>query len=170
MKKIHLLLAFMLFSIAVSAQENWITKQLDGKLSVKFPSEPQKMTKNGADSFVAKEKDSVIYSAGSIDMYTVAKMDSAALAPLKDNPMFAEKLIAGVASQKSTYKFGEVKLGKWNGLTTYNVVGTENANKNTLHIQMIFVGSKLYTLTCRVPAEVTTKSNELFFNSAAISK
>ena len=160
----------LLFSIAATAQEKWITKPLDGKLSVKFPSEPQKVTKNGIDTFTAKEKDSVMFSASAIDMNVVAKMDSAALAPLKDNQLFAEQLVAGMAAQKPNYKFGAVKIGKWNTFTTYNVSGVENTNKNTAYIQMIFIGSKLYTFACRVPVDLVTKKKELFLNSATLTK
>jgi hypothetical protein len=171
MKKSQLVLAVMLlFSIAASAQEKWITKPLDGRLSVKFPSEPEKVTKNGVDTFTAKEKDSVMFSAGAIDMNVVANMDSAALVPLKDNQMFADQLMAGMASQKPNYKFGTVKIGKWNTFTTYNVSGVDTTTKNVLSIQMIFIGSKLYALTCRVPADLTTKKNELFFNSVTLIK
>lgn len=171
MKKLQLLFVVLLmFAITANAQQKWITKKIDEKLSVNFPSEPEKVTKNGNDSFIIKEKDSVTYAAGMIDMYTVAKMDSATLAPLKENPMFAEKLVAGIASQKPTYKFGKVKIGSWNGLTTYDITGFEETTKNTIYLQIIFIGSRLYTLACRIPADLSTKKKELFFNSATLVK
>jgi hypothetical protein len=171
MKKSQFVLAVMLsFSVAASAQQKWITKPLDGRLSVKFPSEPEKVTRNGVEVFTSKEKDSVVYSAGAMDMNVVAKMDSAALASVKDDPTFAEQLVSGIASQRPNYKFEAIKIGKWNTFTTYNVSGVENTNKYTVYLQMIFIGSKLYTLICRVPTELTSKKNELFFNSATLSK
>jgi hypothetical protein len=171
MKKSQLILAIMLlFTITLSAQEKWITKPLDGRLSVKFPSEPQKVTINGIDTFTLKEKDSVIYSAGAMDMYVIAKLDSAALVPLKDDPKFAEELVAGIASQRPNYKFEAIKIGKWNSFTTYNVSGVENTNKYIVYIQMIFVGSKLYTLVCRVPTKITNPKRELFLSSQSLTK
>ena len=160
----------LLFSITATAQEKWITKQIDGKLSVSFPSEPKKETKNGIDTYVVKEKDSVAYSVGTMDLKLVLKLDSAALAPLKDDPRFAKQLMEGMASTKLNYKFGEVTIGKWNTLTTYNVSAVDDTAKNVLSIQMIFLGSRLYVLTCRVPAALTTKKNELFFNSLTLIK
>ena len=171
MKKSQLVFAILfMFSIKATAQEKWVSKKLDEKLSVRFPSEPEKITKNGNESFITKEKDSVTYGAGLIDMNVIAKMDSATLAPMKENPIFAEKLVAGIALQKPNYKFGAVKIGSWNSLTTYNVSGFEETTKNTIYLQIIFIESKLYTLACRIPANLTTKKKELFFNSATLLK
>ncbi|RZM25379.1 MAG: hypothetical protein EOO88_19530 [Pedobacter sp.] len=171
MKKTSLILALaLILSVAAKAQNNWAVKQLDNRLSVKFPSEPQKVIKNGNDSYMVKEKDSVVYSAGAIDLKLVAGLDSVALAPLKDKQQFADQVVLGIASQKPTYTFGDVTVGKWNNYTTYNATGVENTTKNKLFIEMIIIGSKMYSLSCRVPANLNTKNNELFLSSPALLK
>jgi hypothetical protein len=171
MKKNHFLLCLMLLvAVAANAQTNWVVKKLDDKVAVKFPSEPEKVTKNGNDSYIAKEKDSVWYSAVMMDLKVSANLDSATLAPLKDNPEFVEQLMKGIASQKKNYTFGEVKIDKWKTFTTYYTSATENVTKSSLSIQMIVIGSKMYSFSVRVPADLTTKNAALFFGSIELLK
>ncbi|RWY50010.1 hypothetical protein [Mucilaginibacter gilvus] len=141
----------------------WVTKNLDAKFSIKFPSEPEKSIRKGIEVYTLRAKDSVSYSAITIDFKLVANVDSADLAPMKDQQEFADQLGADLASAKKNYTFGSVTIGKWKTYTTYNMSGTENTNKNMLLIHMILVGSKLYSLSCRVPANMVTKASEGFF-------
>ena len=171
MKKIYYLVLFAtLLSVAANAQTNWVTQKLDEKVSVKFPVQPQKVTKNDIDSYTVKGPDSIGYNAVMIDFKTVAKLDSVALAPMKDSQRFADGLKAGMASKKPNYTFGDAVIGKWKTYTTYTIPGTENTNKNQLLTRMILIGSKLYTLTCVVPANTITKNNDLFLSSAELLK
>lgn len=171
MKKTYYLLLFLLtISASANAQTDWVTKKLDENLSVKFPVEPQIVTKAGFDSYLAKGKDSVKYSTTIMDYKVVVHLDSAALAPMKDNQQFADQLGKGIASKKTNYTFGAVTIGKWNAYTTYSMSATENTNKGTLSIQMILIGSKMYMLSCLVPANLVTKNNEVFFGSVALLK
>ena len=171
MKKTYYILLFvLLFSTAAKAQSGWVTKKLDEKLSVKFPVEPQKATRNGIDSYTSKGKDSVGYNAAVIDYKVVAHLDSATLAPMKDTQQFADQMKMGMASQKPNYTFGDVTISKWKSYTTYSFSGTENTNKSKLSVQMILIGSKMYALSCLVPANLSIKNNEVFLNSVEISQ
>jgi hypothetical protein len=170
MKKTYYLLLFVLMSASVKAQTGWITQNLDEKLSIKFPAQPQKTTKNGFVIYTLREPDSMAYSVAMLDYKVVLHLDSAALAPMKDNQQFANQLRAGIASKKTNYTFGDITIGKWNTYATYSMSASENTNKNTLLIQMILIGSKMYSLSCRIPANMTTKNNEVFFGSFGILK
>lgn len=166
MKKHYCLLLFVLMlSAAANAQTGWITKNVDEKLSVKFPVEPEKVTKNGYESYLSKAKDSIKYSSLVMDYKVVAHLDSAALAPIKDSQEFADQLQAGVASVKTNYTFGAITLGKWNTYTTYTMSATEKTTKSTLFMQMTLIGSKMYMLSCLVPANLVTKNQEVFLAS-----
>jgi hypothetical protein len=170
MKKTYYLLLFVLMSASAKAQTGWITQNLDEKLSMKFPAQPQKTTKNGVDIYTVREPDSMAYSATIIDYKVVLHLDSAALAPMKGNQQFANQLRAGIASKKTNYTFGDITIGKWNTYATYSMSASENINKDTLLIQMILIGSKMYSLACRIPANMATKNNEVFFGSFGILK
>ena len=171
MKKTYYLLLFMLtLSAAAKAQTNWVTQNLGAKLSVKFPSEPEKVIKNGVESYTVKAKDSVIYSAGVIDFEVVAHVDSAGLAPMKDTQEFANQMRTGFASKKPTYTFGDITIGKWKTYTSYSFSGVENTNKNRAIIHMILIGSKIYSFVCRVPPNLVTQNNDVFLNSVELLK
>jgi hypothetical protein len=102
-KKTFYLLLLLVATLAAtkptSAQTSWLTKKIDDRLSVKFPGEPQKTTKNGVDSYIFKGSDSISYSSAFIDFKVVAYADSAALAPIKDTQRFADQLKAGSRSK-----------------------------------------------------------------------
>lgn len=171
MKKTYYLLLFvLLLSAAAKAQTTWIAKKLDEKISVKFPTEPQKDTKNGIDVYTLREADSVAYSASVIDYKVVANLDSATLAPVKDTRQFADQWRMGLASKKTNYTFGDVTIGKWESHTTYSLSGSEKTTKNTLFIQAILIGSKMYYLSCRVPANMVTQKKETFLDSVELLK
>lgn len=166
MKKTYYLLLFVLLLSAVTkAQTAWVTKNLDDKLSVKFPSEPQKLTRTGIDVYTAKGKDSVVYSASVIDYEVLAHLDSATLASLKDTQEFADQMKTGMATTMTKYTLGDIKIGKWKTYTAYTISGTDNATKNTVSMQMIIIGTKMYSLSYMVPATVSTKDNEIFLGS-----
>jgi len=164
-KACYLLLFVLLLSAAAKAQTNWVTKNLDEKMSVKFPAEPQKTTTNGVAVYTVKGNDSVGYSAAVIDYNIVAHLDSTTLAPMKDSQEFADQIGMGMASKRPNYTFGGVTIGKWKTYTAYSISATENTNKSTLSVQMILIGSKIYSFSCLVPANLVTKNNEVFFGS-----
>ena len=171
MKKTFYLLLFVLaLSATASAQTNWITKNLDEKLSVKFPAEPEKVSKPGIDSYTVKAQDSIIYTAGVVDYKIVAGLDSDRLAPLKDMQQFADQIRLGMAAKKPNYTFGPITISKWKTYTLYTVSATENSNKYTLTAQMITIGSKGYSFSCRVPVGMATPNKEAFLGSVELLK
>ena len=171
MKKYCFVLLFVLtISAGANAQTAWVTTKIDNKISVKFPVEPQKINKPTGDVYVYKAPDSLTYSAAMLDMNIVAHLDSARIAQVKDMQQFADQMVRGVASAKKNYTFGEVTIGQWKTYTCYNFSAKENTNSNTLLMQMILIGSKIYTLSCRVPAGMVTKNNDVFFSSIELSK
>jgi hypothetical protein len=169
-KTYYLLLFVLMLSTTANAQTDWVTKNLDEKLSVKFPVEPEKVTKNGIDSYTVKGKDSVGYNAAVLDYKVVANLDSAALASVKDTQQFADQIRLGIGSKKTNYTFGNVIIGKWKTYTAYSISASENTNKNTLLLRMILIGSKMYSLSCLVPANMVTKNNEVFLGSVELLK
>lgn len=171
MKKTYYLILFVLMlSAATKAQTNWVTKNIDEKLSIKFPAEPETVTKNGINSYLLKGKDGIGYSTTVVDLKVVANLDSATLASVKDKQEFADGLMAGMAKKKTNYTLGALTIGKWKTYSTYSASGTENTNKGTLWLKMILIGSKMYSLSCLIPANTAAKNNEVFFDSVEILK
>jgi hypothetical protein len=169
-KTFYLLLFVLMLSATAKAQSTWTTKNLDENLSVKFPAEPEKVSKPGVDSYTVKAKDSVIYIAGVVDYKIVAGLDSATLASMKDMQQFADQIRIGMSSRKPNYTFGPITIGKWKTYTLYNVSATENANKYTLTGQLILIGSKMYSFSCRVPVNQATPDKEVFLGSVELLK
>jgi hypothetical protein len=172
MKKTYYLLLFVLIlSATANAQTDWVTKNLDQKVSVKFPAEPEKVgATNGIDIYSSKGKDGVGYSANVIDLNVVANLDSTTLASMKDTQGFADQVAMGIASKMPNYTLGGVTMGKWKTYTSYSVSGSDNKTKGKLSILMIMIGSKMYTLTCVSPPDLATKNDEVFLGSVDLVK
>ena len=169
-KTYYVLLFVLLLSAAAKAQTGWVTQKLDETVSVKFPTTPQKITKNGGDSYSVKGKDSIQYVAAVVDFAAATHTDANALAEMVDKPEFAEGLKQGFTEKKLNYSFGDMTVDKWKTYNIYNITGTENTNKSKLFTHMLFVGTKMYILSCMVPASLNTKLNEVFLSSADLLK
>ena len=171
MKKLFYLLLFIaILPAAGMAQSNWVTKKIDNTLAVKFPSAPEKTMTAGGEVYITKEKDSTQYSASFLDLKLLANLDSAALAPLKENKAFADQLIKSIAAQKPKYTFGDVTIGKWKTFTAYYTSAIDKTTNATAFLKMIFIGSKLYSVTFKLPENLVTKNKEVFFNSVELLK
>ena len=169
-KSSYVLLFMMLLVVGTKAQTTWIAKNLDEKISVKFPAEPEKLAKNNAITYMLKTKDSVKYAAVMVNLKISANLDSATLAQLKDNQQFADQMVQGIASQKPNYTFEEVKIGNWKNYTSYDFSGLENKTKGILIVKMILIGSKMYSFSYLVPANLQSKNKEMFFGSIDLVK
>ena len=172
MKKLSFfLLIFVTISglaVETYAQKSWVTKKLDDRISVKFPEEPNKVTKSGIDSYTLKAKDSTSFSSAIVDFKVIAGLDSATLAPIKDTKEFADQMKDGIAAQKTNYTFSDVVIESWKNYTTYSITGLDNSNKKKLSTHMVLIGSKMYTLSCLIPEGVDSKNTELFFDSITL--
>jgi len=169
MKKYYYLLLFaLMISATAQAQADWITKKLDGKILVKFPTQPEKVVVRGIDTYTSKGKDSIVYTLGVADLKALAQLDSAMLDTLKDNPQFAQGIKIGMAQNKTNYTFGDISVSKWNTYACYTLSAIENTNKTRMQAKIILIGSKIYTLTCQVPGKLVTTKNEVFLNSAEL--
>ena len=164
-------LVFFITFIAMSAiaQTNGVKQQLDDRVSVKFPSTPKILTPGGNTTYAVMDKDSVTYTAMVIDFATVAHLDSAQLAPLKDTQEFADGLKNGIARTAKSFEFGDANIGKWKGYTSYDITGTNAAKKSKIYFQLVIIGSKAYSLACIVPDAVPTKRKDDFFATAELS-
>lgn len=169
MKKLHfLLLSLLVFPLLCFAQKNWVMLKIDERISVSFPSAPEKSTKNGNDVYIDREADSILYSAAMIDLKPFAGLDSVKLATIKDTQGFADQFMKGIASQKTNYDFGKTTIGKWKGWTTYQTSATDKTGKGTLYTYMIIIGSRVYTFSCRVPDKLAIKDKDQFFDSVQL--
>ncbi|RZK75949.1 MAG: hypothetical protein EOO92_15355 [Pedobacter sp.] len=168
MKKTISLLAFLILLVtAVSAQTSWVSQKIDDRFTLKFPVTP-KLEKA---IYIAKGPDSTGYTLNIVDFNVVAKLDSAALAPIKDTEEFASQLKSGLIQSLPMLANSEIAIGKFKGYTSYTISGGNDEKKAKLYIQMILVGSKLYSMASAVQdatGEAGLKNKDVFFASPVI--
>jgi hypothetical protein len=171
MKKNYCLLLFVLIlSATANAQADWVTKNLDEKISVKLPTEPEKTGGIGMDVYSVKGTDGAGYSVSVMDFYVKAHIDSATLSSFKDNQQFADQVRVTMVSKIPNCTFGDVKIGKWKMYTAYTISGSENAGKGKVSIFIILIGSKMYGFLCMLPDNLQIKNDDVFFGSIDLVK
>lgn len=168
MKNLTLALFILFNSIIAQAQTKWINYKIDNKLSVKFPSQPTRMSD---DILLSSNKDSTaVFTITVIDVAQIAKIDSAGLAKAQENPDFI-KGMANFMNDKSHYaKLEDFKTSKWNGFTTYTTMGLGSDPRNKYyHVLMIFIGTKLYMFGAILTATANTKVKDDYFSSISLN-
>ncbi len=164
-----LLLFITFIVVSVKAQTNWVKQPLDARITVKFPSTPKMSNSGGNVVYRDTDKAGVIYGAVMIDYVAVAHIDSAKLAVVKDTQKFADGLRYGVLQNARGYEFGNITMGKWNGYTSYSITGVNATTQTKKYYQMIFIGSKDYTVSCILPDAATSKSKDDYFAMIELS-
>jgi hypothetical protein len=165
MKKAVILFVTIIFTVTIAAaQTNWIDYKGDEHVTVKFPSQP-KVAAPG--SVFASDSARTVYIFSVVDYLQIAKMDSTALAGVKDLPDFAVGLKKGYVGSNPDVKIDDFKIGKSNGLTSYATSGTDS--KNRLWDIFIFIrGHNLYGLQTIRPNGTAATGRDNFFNSVTV--
>ena len=166
MKKIlTLVIAFLLTVTIVHAQQGWVSHKADSRITVKFPLEPKEIIPG---TFVSKGSDSTTYVFTVVDFVAVAKIDSTALAPIKETPEFADQLKSGMSQSLPDVQLQDFEIGKWKGFTSYTTSGVDSKKRN-YDIFMFIIGNKLYSLSTIVNSNGDGKGTGEFFKSIVLS-
>lgn len=158
-----MLLLFLAFF--TKAQNNWVKLNLDEKVYVNLPAMPEKKVGNGSISYTLKTKDSIVLSVAILDYKIIANLDSTRLATIKDNPDFANQLKQGLITQRPSYTFGNMMIGKWKTFSKFDINGVRKRDQGKLKMEMILIGSKLYGLSYILPDKFVSNIGDLFINS-----
>jgi hypothetical protein len=166
MKNIYLILiSLFITATAASAQDSWVTHKGDNRISLKFPVEPKELTPG---SFIAVSKDSSVFIFTIVDFQVVANLDSAALAPMKTSPEFAEQLKTGLNQSLPDVAFPDFVIGSWKGFTSYTSTGVDTKKKK-YDMFMFIIGSKLYSVSTVSNDGVSNQGHNDFVNSLVLS-
>jgi len=170
MKKIISLAILIVTSITFAfAQTAWVTHKADNRVSVKFPGTPKEVVPGTFISVEKIGKDSVGYALTVVDFQKVANIDSATLAPIKATPEFTSQLKTGMAQSLPDVNLEDFKIGTWKGYTSYTTTGSSPAKKQTMHIFMVLIGTKMYSLAAVVPDGAATTGRDQFFSSLTLT-
>jgi hypothetical protein len=155
-------------SSTVQAQTKWINYNIDDKISVKFPSPPNKESDG---TLLSLSKDSTaIMSLIILDLAQIANIDSATLAQSKENPEFVAGLRNLMNSKSHFVQLDEFKLGKWHGFTSYSSSGIATDTRNKYYnVYMLFIGTKLYLFNAILSATADSKIKDYYFSSIILN-
>jgi len=166
MKNIYILvISLFIITTTARAQTGWVTHKGDERISLKFPVEPKELTPG---SFIAVDKDSVAYVFTIVDFKVVANLDSAALAPIKTSPEFADQLKTGMKTSLPDVDLPDFAVGTFKGFTSYSSIGFDSKKKK-YNFFMFIVGSKLYSVSTVSKEGASAQGPANFVNSVIVS-
>lgn len=166
MKKVCFFVISLLITITTAhAQDDWVTHKGDNRISIKFPVEPKELTPG---SFIAVDKDSIVYIFTIVDFQVVANLDSVALAPIKTTPEFADQLKTGMKQGLPDVDFPDFAIGTWKGFTSYNSIGFDS-KKQKYDVFMFIIGDKLYSVSTVAKEGASDEGHNNFIHSIMLS-
>lgn len=153
----------------VFAQTDWVTRKLDDRIVVKFPSKPT-ITVNQAGMFQG-----VVYKEirpNIAESYIVTVTDFRALAGLdsaKVNSMISDPGYHSVRQESNGIHWNSYKKSAWNGYTCFSAKG--DWYELASYVFIVYIGTKEYKLFASVlPNDVSLKDKDYFLNSIELNK
>jgi hypothetical protein len=166
MKKLLTFITIIVLTVTISkAQGGWVTYKADSHLSLKFPKQPETVIPGTVGTIGI---DTVGCGITIVDFNKLAHIDSATLATVKESPEFAEQMRIGMQNS-SKVNLEPLKLGTWQGLTSYSSTGTNTGNQKYTMLMVIY-GTTIYNIFTVVPAASKNKTGDIFFNSITFTK
>jgi hypothetical protein len=165
MKKSLLSIYLLTFIVlAANAQKTWITKKINDKVSIKFPSEPKEVNPG---SFVATTEDkgtACIFST--IDPASFG-LDSASFASISKTEDFTKNYKNGIKQSLPDFDLTDIKIGNWNNLTSYTLNGV-NPQGRKIDYFIFVMNNKIYIMVTRRAAGINTTDMNTYFASVEL--
>lgn len=164
----HLLFLFFLPLLAFGFND-WVTVNIDEKVSVNFPSQPEEKDMGGNPSLVAKMDNGNGCMSMVID-FSAFGMDSATLANEMSKPESFDQFKQSFLAQIPTAKLISEKNTKALGRTCYEFVVemNEGSEKTTMYNKNIIEGSKMYSFNFYDKNNNSEEDRNKFLNSIQI--
>lgn len=149
------------------AQGTWVKQNLDARISIKFPKAPEAQEAGSAKIYTLTGTDSTRYTANYMD-FEAFGMDSATLTNMATTDEFAEQFKTGFTGKIPGFELTKMDIGKWKEFTAYTIEGAVEEKKMKMYIKCIFIGSKMYSMSCSTFPNSDVKNKEAFFDSAEL--
>jgi len=163
-KKIIPLLALITLVISTArAQSDWKAYDIDNKLSIKFPSQPQSMGNGG---LAAADKDSSVYIAMFIDLgLDSSKISNEQILAIFDKPGALEDLKKVMQSKAPGAVLGDLVKISWKDFPCFYTEGTFTGKPFKFYCYMPLINRRLYMITGAVREDAVSKMKNDFWGS-----
>jgi hypothetical protein len=169
MTKIITLLTIITLAMSVArAQNNWKAYDIDNKLSIKFPSEPQSMGKGGG--LIAVDKDSSVYMAMVIDLgLDSSKISNEQLLAIFDKPGALNGLTKVMQSKVPDAVLSDIVKTSWKDFPCFYTEGTFTGKPLKLYCYMPLINRRLYMIAAAVQEDAIAKVKNDFWGSLMLN-
>lgn len=145
----------------VQAQKDWVKQTIEGTTSIKFPKAAEKLGE--APAYQYQGADSIHYVAGFIDLNEMG-LDSATVMASAGTDMFFTQVQEGIKQQVPGIELTTAEINNWKDYPAYYMVGKDDKNTE-IFMRVIFLGSRMFSLSVTVPEGQSSVSKDSFFNS-----
>lgn len=167
LKKLSLLAILIGLNLYVVAQKNWVKQQFDDKLTIAFPAEAKKVAES---TYIARDSTGTVFGVVVVPIDKSSFLEATSTDSLLTRIKFIDVVVGGIKAKMPKYAIGDIKVSQVNKMKTYSLEGINDENKSTVFINIFLFKDVSYSLTCFVPAGISTSNKDVFFKSFSISK
>jgi hypothetical protein len=166
-KKLYLAAILIGLNLSAIAQKNWVSQKFDDKLTIAFPAEAKKVSES---TFVARDSTGTVFGVVVVPIDKSSFLEATSTDSLLTRIKFIDVVVGGIKSKMPKYAIGDIKVNQVNNIKTYSLEGINEENKSTVYINIFLLNDVSYSLTCFVPAGISTANKDVFFKGFSVSK
>jgi len=167
LKKLYLIAILISLNFYVHAQKDWVKQKFDDKLTIAFPAEAKKVSES---TYIARDTTGTVFGVVVVPIDKSSFLEATATDSLLTRIKFIDVVVGGIKSKMPKYAIGDIKVNQVNNIKTYSLEGVNDENKSTVYINIFLLNDISYSLTCFVPAGISTANKDVFFKGFSVSK
>jgi hypothetical protein len=150
------------------AQKKWVKQKLTNKVTVLFPTVPEKTA--GTTYAYRDSTHKITYTATYSRIAEHMKIGAKAFDQIITTNEFASEFLNTLRSTLPQYSLGDIVIKKEKNQVVYLTEGKEEMTEKSIFLKVIFVDGVYYSLSVLLPDTAQQQSKNIFFNSYSISK
>lgn len=167
LNKLYLIAILTAFNLTAIAQKNWVKQKFDDKLTIAFPTEAKKVSES---TYIARDSTGTVFGVVVVPIDKSSFLEATSTDSLLTRIKFIDVVVGGIKTKMPKYAIGDIKVTQVNNIKTYLLEGINDENKSTVYINIFLLNDVSYSLTCFVPAGISTANKDIFFKGFAVLK
>ncbi|TCC89096.1 hypothetical protein EZ428_15450 [Pedobacter frigiditerrae] len=166
-KKLSIVVILVSLNFCANAQKDWVKQKFDERLTLSFPAETKKVSES---TYIARDSTGTVFGVVVVPIDKSSFLSATSTDSLLTRIKFIDVIVGDIKSKMPKYAIGDIKVNQVNNVKTYSLEGINEENKSTVYINIFLVNDISYSLTCFVPAGISTANKDVFFKGFSISK
>ncbi len=166
-KKLSIIAILIGLNFCANAQADWVKQKFGDNLTIKFPAAAKKVSES---TYIARDTTGTVFGVVVVPIDKNSFLEATSTDSLLTRIKFIDVVVGGIKSKMPKYAIGDIKVNQVNNIKTYSLEGANEENKSTVYINIFLLNDVSYSLTCFVPAGISTANKDVFFKGFSVSK